>query len=43
MPPTNYYVDGMLWISWKDLLNRQEARVFQHDEGPTSDIIVPTT
>ena len=22
LPPTNYYVDGILWISWKDVLNR---------------------
>ena len=22
LPPFNFYVDGMIWISWKDVLSR---------------------
>ena len=46
LPPTNYYVDGMLWISWKDQLSRQEGRASLRTVGEDAEqreIIVPTT
>jgi len=33
----------MLWISWKDVLNRQEGRFLQQDDLPQKEIIVNTT
>jgi len=32
LPPTNYYVDGMLWVSWKDKLKRTETRLGPHND-----------
>ena len=43
LPVTNYYVDGALWISWKDVLNRPENNQEFDLDLEVNEIIVPTT
>ena len=42
-PTTNYFVDGALWISWKDVLNRAENNVEFDLDCEVTELIVPTT
>ena len=42
LAPTNFYVEDLLWISWRDVLSRHEGRAPPEDQD-ASEIIVPTT
>ena len=33
LTPTNFYVDGMLWISWKDTLNRTDGMMLNSEDS----------
>lgn len=35
LPPINYYVDGMLWISWRDILAREDSGHRISEDGST--------